>query len=270
MRWSWRIGQITGIGIYVHATFWLLMLLVLDESWSRGHVLATAVAGIAFVLTIFGCIVLHELGHALTARRYGIRTRDITLLPIGGLARLEKMPDDPKQELWVALAGPAVNVAIAAAVFVIAAGLGLGTGWKEFELLSGGFLAKLIGVNLWLALFNLIPAFPMDGGRVLRALLASRRGLASATQIAATVGKAIAFTFGVVGLFMNPILVFIGIFVWVAASQEARMVRLKSAAQGFYVGNARPTNFQSLVPHDPLEHAAEVMFKRVSTRLPGR
>lgn len=114
MRWSWKIGEVAGIGLYVHATFWILILFVLYMNWSQGQNLVATLIGVVFVLIIFGCITLHELGHALTAHRFGVQTRDITLLPIGGLARLERMPDDPMQELWVALAGPAVNVAIAA------------------------------------------------------------------------------------------------------------------------------------------------------------
>src|SRR5205809_7995470 len=147
MRWSWKIGEIAGIGIYIHATFWLLILFILYDFWSQGHNLVRAIAGVVFVMVIFGCIVLHELGHALTARHYGIRTRDITLLPIGGLARLEKMPDDPKQELLVALAGPAVNVALAA----LLAGVVTPTAWHDVQWVGGDFLSKLLWVNVSLA-----------------------------------------------------------------------------------------------------------------------
>src|SRR3989454_12546510 len=140
MRWSWKIGEIAGIGIYIHATFWLLILFILYDFWSQGHNLVRAIAGVVFVMVIFGCIVLHELGHALTARHYGIRTSDITLLPIGGLARLERMPDDPKQELLVALAGPAVNVALAA----LLAGVVTPTAWHDVQWVGGDFLSKLL------------------------------------------------------------------------------------------------------------------------------
>ena len=127
MRWSWKIGRLAGINVYVHATFLFLILFILVAYWVQGHSIATAASGVAFILLIFACVVLHELGHALTARRYGIRTRDIILLPIGGLARLERMPEQPKQELWVALAGPAVNVVIAAGLFTLLALLGIRT-----------------------------------------------------------------------------------------------------------------------------------------------
>ena len=177
MRWSWRIGKLAGIGIYVHATFLLLILFILFMNLRAGKSLATAMAGVVFILAIFACIVLHELGHALAARHYGIRTRDITLLPIGGLARLERMPDVPIQELWVALAGPAVNAVIAGGLFAIDLLIGVRPELHDFRWTGGGFLNKLMVVNIWLLVFNLIPAFPMDGGRMLRALLATLDGV---------------------------------------------------------------------------------------------
>src|SRR5512135_1148628 len=170
MPWSWRLGTVAGIPIYLHGTFLLLIAIVLFSDWVREQSLVAAGAGVLFVLAVFGTVVLHEFGHALTAKRYGIRTRDITLLPIGGVARLERMPDDPKQELWVALAGPAVNVAIAAVLFVW---LFVTNGFEPLSNLSmvtGSFVERLMFVNVTLVLFNLLPAFPMDGGRVLRAL----------------------------------------------------------------------------------------------------
>src|SRR5512135_180799 len=159
MPWSWRLGTVAGIPIYLHGTFLLLIAIVLWGDWVREQSLAAAGAGVLFVLAVFGTVVLHELGHALVARRYGIRTRDITLLPIGGVARLERMPDVPRQELWVALAGPAVNVAIAAVTyFVLVAGqLTPPDSWLS---LPADAVGRFLEINIWLAAFNMIPAFP--------------------------------------------------------------------------------------------------------------
>src|SRR5207244_1426998 len=182
MKWSWKVGSVAGIDLYVHATFFLLIAWVGITYWLAGGS-AAALDGIAFILALFAIVVLHELGHALTARRFGIPTRDITLLPIGGVARLDRMPQDPKQELLVALAGPAVNVVLAAILFVV---LELGEGlaaYGQVVRVGGSFLDQLFWVNVSLAVFNLLPAFPMDGGRVLRGLLALRMDYLRATQI---------------------------------------------------------------------------------------
>ena len=246
-----------GIGIYVHATFLLLILFILFMNWREGKSLAMAMEGVLFILAIFGCIVLHELGHALAARRYGIHTRDITLLPIGGLARLERMPDIPIQELWVALAGPAVNAVIAAGLFGISSLAGVRSELAAFRWAGGSFLSKLMAVNLWLLAFNLIPAFPMDGGRVLRALLATRLEFARATLVAVRVGQCMAFLFGLAGLFTDPFLVFIALFVWMGAEQESAMVQVHSSLGGIPVQQAMLTNFRTLQPDDPLSRAVD-------------
>jgi Zn-dependent protease/predicted transcriptional regulator len=257
MRWSWKIGEFAGIGVYIHATFWLLILFILYVHWSQSHSLATALAGVVFVLAIFVCVVLHEFGHALTARKFGIRTRDITLLPIGGLARLERMPEDPKQELWVAAAGPAVNVVIAAVLYVMLAAAGAHPDLENLRWVGGNFLNKLMVVNVWLVAFNLLPAFPMDGGRVLRALLATRMEYTRATQAAARVGQMMAFVFGFVGLFTNPFLVFIALFVWMGAEQEAAMVQMKSSLGGIPVARVMLTDYRALAPDDTLSTAID-------------
>lgn len=253
MKWSWKIGQYNGIGVYIHATFLLIIAWVIYVYWRQGHDLQATLSGIIFVLAIFGCVVLHEFGHALTAQKYGIKTRDITLLPIGGVARLERMPDKPVQELWVALAGPFVNIVIAVVLYLWIQATG---GIQPLDVLSvsgGSFAERLMAVNIFLVVFNMIPAFPMDGGRVLRALLALKISYSRATQIAATIGQGIALLFGLAGLFTNPILIFIALFVWIGAAQEASMTKIKSALSGILVTQAMVTDFKSVAPDDTLE-----------------
>jgi len=257
MKWSMRLGRLFGIDVYMHMTFLLLLAWVGVSHYLPHHDLAEAWSGIVFILVLFAIVVLHELGHALTARRFGIRTRDITLLPIGGVARLERMPEDPRQELLVAVAGPAVNVGLAAivAVFMMAVAGSQLTG--EVSLVGGDFLRKLLWINLALAIFNMIPAFPMDGGRVLRALLAMRMDYVHATQVAATVGQVLAFGFGFIGLFTNPFLVFIALFVWMGAAGEASMVQMKSSLAGIPVSRAMITDFRTVGAGERLQQAVD-------------
>jgi Zn-dependent protease/predicted transcriptional regulator len=257
MRWSVRLGRITGIDVYMHATFLLLLLWVGVSHYLIRRSLGDAWSGIVFILALFGIVILHELGHALTARRFGIKTRDITLLPIGGVARLERMPEDPRQELLVAVAGPSVNVALGA---LIAAWMVLVTHAQllgEIPLVGGDFLRKMLWVNVALAVFNMIPAFPMDGGRVLRALLAMRMEYSRATHVAAQIGQMLALVFGFLGLFTNPFLVFIALFVWMGAAGEASMVQMKSSLSGIPVSRAMITEFQTLQPGDSLRTATD-------------
>jgi Zn-dependent protease len=214
------LGKIAGIDVFVHATFFILLAWVALSAYQSSGRIAAAASGVASILTVFGVVVLHELGHALTARRFGIATRDITLLPIGGVSRLERMPEDPRQELQVALAGPAVNIALAAAAYAAFLVLGLGA-IDHVSVMEGSFLTRLFSINVSLALFNLIPAFPMDGGRVFRALLALRMDRARATEVAARTGQALALVFALAGLVWNPMLLLIALFVWMGASQEA-------------------------------------------------
>src|SRR5438552_7754753 len=259
MKWSWKVGSVAGIDLYVHATFFLLIAWVGITYWLAGGS-AAALDGIAFILALFACVVLHELGHALTARRYGIPTRVITLLPIGGVSRLERIPDKPRQEVWVSLAGPAVNVVIAAALYVW---LLLSHTLRPVSVLSmagSTFLERLLLVNVSLAVFNLLPAFPMDGGRVLRALLALRMDYVRATQVAAHVGQAMALVFGLLGLFTNPFLIFIALFVWIGAAQEASMVQMRTALSGIPVSRAMLTDFRSVAPDDPAQRVLELIL----------
>jgi Zn-dependent protease len=260
MKWSWKIGEFAGIGVYIHATFLLVIGWVALSHWVQGQSLAMMLTALVFIMALFGCVLLHEFGHALTAKKYGIKTRDITLLPIGGVARLERMPDDPKQELWVAIAGPAVNVVIAALLFLW---LQVTSGFEPLSTLgvtTGSFAERLMLVNLFLVGFNMLPAFPMDGGRVLRAALATRIDYTRATQIAAGIGQGMAFLFGFVGLFYNPFLIFIALFVWIGAAQESSMVQMRSATGGIPVKMAMLTDFHTLNPHDSLSRAIELIL----------
>ena len=260
MRWQWKLGTFAGIDVFVHATFLLLIGWIGYSHWLQYGTAAKVVEGILFILALFLCVVLHEYGHALTARRYGIKTRDITLYPIGGVARLERLPDKPIEELWVALMGPAVNVVIAALLFVylyLTSGL---VPMTDLTVASGSFLARLMAVNVSLVLFNLIPAFPMDGGRVLRALLAMRMDYVRATQIAANIGQGLAFLLGLFGLFNNPFLLFIAFFVWIGASQEASMVQMRNTISGIPVTQAMQTRFDTLSPTDRLDRVVNLIL----------
>lgn len=260
MRWAWKIGRVAGIDVFMHATFLLLILFIFFLEWNSGHNLNKALSGIAFILALFVCIVVHEFGHALTARRYGIRTRDIVLLPIGGVARLERMPDDPMQEFRVALAGPIVSVLIGAVLLLIQSSLGHWPGWRGLWAAGwtgGPFLTRLALLNWWLAAFNVLPAFPMDGGRVLRALLATRMEYTRATQAAAHLGQTIALLFGLIGLFTDPFLLFIALFVWIGAEQESAMVQMRTSLGGIPVQAVMLTDFRSLQPDDTLAQAVE-------------
>ena len=260
MKGSWKIGQVAGIGVYMHATFLLLIGWVALSHWMAGRNVQAVLEGVGFILALFGCVLLHELGHALTAKKYGIKTRDITLLPIGGLARLERMPDKPMQEFWVALAGPAVNAVIALGLLVSLEKMASLQPLGELSVTGGSFLQRLMIVNIFLAVFNMVPAFPMDGGRVLRALLATQMDYTRATQIAATVGQGLALVFGFIGLFGNPMLLFIALFVWIGAAQEAAMTQMKSALGGIPVGMAMIREFHTLSPTDSLTRAIELLL----------
>ena len=263
MKWSWRIGRVAGIALYVHATFLLLVAWVTLQQYQRG--LAAVLGALLYIVTLFAIVVLHELGHALTARRYGIHTRDIILLPIGGVARLERMPRIPRQELLVALAGPAVNVVLAGVLYAVLRASG-GVPTDGFYMMEGvfsirAFLAQLVGVNIVLALFNLLPAFPMDGGRVLRAVLAMRmRSYARATEIAARVGRVLAFVLGLAGMFwvQNPMWVLIALFVWLGAASEAAAVQTSSTLDGVPIEELMIRDVHVLAPTEPLSRAVRL------------
>ena len=258
MNWTVRIGRVYGIELKMHLTFFLLIGWVMFMYLHQGQSMASAIAGVLFLLAIFACVILHEFGHSLTARKYGIKTRDIILLPIGGVARLEKMPSNPLQELWVALAGPAVNIVIALILFTYLKLTSLAEPSQVLATSQGNFLERVMMVNLFIVGFNMLPAFPMDGGRVLRAIMATRLDYGKATQIAASIGQAMAIFFGVIGLLYNPLLILVAVFVWIGAAQESSMASLQSALGGVPVRRAMLTNFKTLDGNDSLERAVEL------------
>jgi stage IV sporulation protein FB len=257
MRWSFQLFRVVGIDVRVHVTFLLLLAFVGFANYAAGGV-SGAIHGVAFVSLVFGCVLLHEFGHALAARRYGIRTPDITLLPIGGLARLERMPDKPSEELVVAIAGPLVNVGLLILLFPFVHGR-IDPG--IIDNIGAGLLPKLFAANVMLVLFNLIPAFPMDGGRVLRAFLAMRMDYARATGIAATIGQTIAVVGGLWALLNGlPMLVLIAIFIFSGAHSEAAFAQFKGVSASMRVQDATITAFQSLPLHATLNDAIEVLL----------
>lgn len=274
MKWSWRIATIAGIGVYLHATFLLLLAFIVYAELITGGRLPNIVATVLFLAAVFTIVVLHELGHALAARRYGIKTRDITLLPIGGVARLERMPEDPKQEVVVAIAGPAVNVVLAAlcALLVIAI-----VGQSNIRpillnpqfwlsMMSGRFvpfsgpasfplivLQQLLFVNVVMVAFNLLPAFPMDGGRVLRAVLSMRINPVTATRLAAGIGQMMAVLFVIFALLSRqPMLIFVAMFVWFSAEAEAADAQMRSLMKDVTAKQAMVSNFHSITPASTL------------------
>jgi len=255
MRWTYPVGRIAGLEIRIHLTFPILLAWVGAGAWSAAHSAAVVLEEIGAVLLLFAGVVLHELGHAFAARRRGIGTRDITLLPIGGVARLDRMPDKPRDEIVIALAGPAVSFAIAAGLgaFVV---LGGGSLRPELALGPDGSMLQRIAVqNLVLGLFNLLPAFPMDGGRVLRAALGSRLGPLQATRIAAGLGRWLAAGLGVLGLMGNPFLLIIAMLLWIGGGLELAEMETRHLIGDLPASAAMVTDFTALSPSDPLERA---------------
>jgi len=256
------LPRITGIDIHIHWTFSLLIIWIIYNNMRAGLTATQVTWSVLFVLSLFVCVTLHELGHALAARRYGIKTKDITLYPIGGVASLEKMPDKPKQELVVALAGPAVNFIIALFLSPLILNSDL-TATQSSNILiidAHNFLPMMGMLNITLAVFNLLPAFPMDGGRVLRALLAMKLGRVNATKIAAGIGKLLAFGFIIMGFYSNPFLIFIGLFVIFGASAEEQMVTTQAMLVSVTAKNAMMTNYITLEKNEPISKAIELLL----------
>jgi stage IV sporulation protein FB len=260
MAWSFPIATVRGTVIRIHVTFFLLLAWI-GAMHARQGGLADALAGMAFISIVFACVVLHELGHAAAARRYGIATPDITLLPIGGVAQLERIPEEPWREIAIALAGPAVNVGICLVLALAMGGVPALAEGVSVEDPRAGFAARLFWVNAFLVLFNLIPAFPMDGGRVLRAALALRLSHGEATRIAARIGQGVAILLGFAGLFGAPLLIFIALFVWLGAAGEAAEETLRSATRSLVAEDAMETRFEALPPEADVAAAAESLLR---------
>ncbi len=267
MGWSLKIGSVAGTAVRIHVTFLLFL------AWIFGVNLASsgqeaAWSGLIFMVLLFLCVLLHEFGHIFTARGFGVNTPDVILLPIGGVARLERIPEKPSEEFLIAIAGPLVNVAIAALLVLIGGARLQLQKLASLDISGGGLVDQLAAVNLFLAVFNLIPAFPMDGGRVLRALLASRMGYVHATEVAAMIGQWVAFVLGFLGLFGNPLLIFIAIFVYLAASAEAHVVAIRAMSRGVPVTAAMMTQYATLTPDEHIDAAVETLLRTSQGEFP--
>jgi stage IV sporulation protein FB len=261
MSWSYRIARVAGTDIKLHLTFLAFVAWVGWGAYSaQGPAAAASI--LLFIAAVFVCILLHEFGHILTARRFGVRTPDVILLPIGGVARLERMPTVPRQELLIALGGPAVTLAIVAVLYAVLRARGDAASvltWTMQDLSVAGVMQ----LNLWLLAFNMIPAFPMDGGRVLRALLAMRLGLERATRIAAGVGQVLAVAMGTYAVFggrWNWLLVLIAVFIFFGAGAEATAVRSTSAGAGLDVRRMMVTDFRTIPIHASLADAVDLLL----------
>jgi Zn-dependent protease len=267
MPWSLTVGSIAGTAVRIHITFLLFLIWIWAAYYKQGGA-SVAWDGVTFVALLFLCVLLHELGHVFAARRYGVKTSDITLWPFGGIANLERIPEKPSEELVVAVAGPIVNVVIAAILILLLGATVDPQHLTQIENPKVGMIAKLAGANLFLAIFNMIPAFPMDGGRVLRALLAIKLGFARATEVAASIGQGLAIALGLIGIFVNPMLVVIAIFVFLAASGEAGHAQLREVSRGALVADAMITKFETLGPQARVSDAVEALLHTTQKEFP--
>lgn len=264
---SFPVGRFAGTTVRVHFTFLLLLAWIfLDSYFADGF--GTASGTLIFVVLVFGCVVAHEFGHVLVARHFGVTTPDITLYPFGGIARLNTLPQEPIREFLIAIAGPAVNIVIAAALVLLAGAtltLGEASGLANEQT---GLASRLATTNVVLAVFNLIPAFPMDGGRLLRAGLASRVGFERATRLAVMVGYWFAFALAFVGLFTNPMLIVIAVFIFFAATAEKQATEVRSFSTGLPVARAMMTEFATLRPSASIDEAVECLLRTSQKMIP--
>jgi Zn-dependent protease/CBS domain-containing protein len=267
MRWSINLGSIAGTSVRIHLTF-VLFLLWIGVSQYRLEGAAAAWDTLAFISLLFFCVVLHEFGHILMARRFGIKTSDVTLFPIGGIANMERIPEKPSQELLVAIAGPTVNLAIAAGLLVALGSTITAEDLVQLDIAGSSLVMRLAAANLILMGFNLIPAFPMDGGRVLRALLAMRMRYTDATRTAATIGQGFAFILGFLGFISNPVLIFIAIFIYIAAGAEADAVSIRDIAHDLTVEDAIITSIVAIPENARIGDAVEHLLNTAMTDFP--
>lgn len=259
MRWSFTVGRIFGITFRIHVTFLLLVVFIFYSAAVQSGI-ERGLLAVLFICAVFACVLIHEIGHSLIARRFGKKVKSITLLPIGGVATIEEMPEKPSQEIAMAIVGPFINLAIAGLLYVVIghwSGIGMPNLYPESaqELFAG-----LIGVNIMLAIFNMIPAFPMDGGRVLRGILALGMDYVRATSTAVFVGQAVSMLFIFYGIFFNWWLALIGFFIYVGAGGEKQHVMLRSVLQHVTAEDAMATEFQSVRPDETLSQAVEHVY----------
>jgi len=259
MKWSVNIGKIFGINFRIHITFFLLLFFIFISVFNQ-HGLHGAILATLFICAVFICVLIHEIGHSLIARRFGKEAKSITLLPIGGVATMEEMPEKPSQEIAMSIVGPLINLAIAAVLYLF---VGRWTGIGAPNLSPDStrtFFAGLIGVNIMLAIFNLIPAFPMDGGRVLRGILATRMDYVRATSAAVAVGQGLAMLFILFGVFFNWWLALIGLFLYIGAGSEKQQVILKSLLHDVPAEEVMVREFRALRPDQLLSEALEQFY----------
>jgi Zn-dependent protease/predicted transcriptional regulator len=254
MSWSLNVGKIFGINFRIHFTFFLLIFFIFISVLNQFGI-DRAILATLFICAVFICVLIHEIGHSLIAQRFGKKAKSITLLPIGGVATMEEMPEKPAQEIAMSVIGPFINLAIAGGLYLLIGrrvGVSLPGMYPET---AGAFFSALIGANIMLAIFNLIPAFPMDGGRVLRGILAMKMDYVHATSVAVVVGQAIAMFFIFFGVFFNLWLSLIGMFLYIGAGSEKQQVILRSFLHQVPASEAMTTDFQVLQPEESVGRA---------------
>jgi Zn-dependent protease/CBS domain-containing protein len=257
MKYSFKIGSAWGIPIELHLTFILLIAAVFILSVPTQQFYTFAI-----VLSLFIFVVFHELAHSIIARHYGIKVRKIILYPIGGVSEIEEIPDNPSQEWRMAVAGPLTSLVLGVALLAVSLLISNQTFTiYTFITITGNFLTDLATLNILLGAFNLIPAFPMDGGRVFRALLAERLKYSDATRYAVYIGKIFGIAMVLIGFVYNFFLILVGIFVYIGASEEAEQTIISTTLAGVRVKDVMQSEIGSVNPQQTITEALEMMFK---------